>query len=67
MALREIEKLYTVEEFLEIAALPENEDKRLEVEDGVIVEMPASKPINTVTYSPCLKAGASAVNAGCRA
>ena len=43
------EKLYTVEEFWEIARLPENEGKRLELEDGVIVEMGSSSPINTVT------------------
>jgi Uma2 family endonuclease len=48
MVLQE-EKLYTAEEFFEIAALPENEDKRLELEDGVIVEMAASSPVNTVT------------------
>lgn len=47
MLLRE--KLYTAEEFFEIAALPENEDKRLELDDGVIVEMAGSSPINTVT------------------
>ena len=43
------EKSYTVEEFWEVAALPENEDRRLELEDGVIVEMGSSSPINTVT------------------
>lgn len=42
-------KLYTVEEFWEIAHLPENEERRLELEDGVIVEMAVSSPINTVT------------------
>jgi Uma2 family endonuclease len=46
------EKLYTVEEFWEIARLPENEDRRLELEDGVIVEMAASTPLNTVTAMP---------------
>lgn len=46
MVLRE--KLITVGEFREIARLPENEDKRLELEDGVIVEMAASKPINSI-------------------
>jgi Uma2 family endonuclease len=46
MTLRE--RLYTVEEFWEIARLPENEDRRLELEDGVIVEMAGSRPINTV-------------------
>ena len=43
------EKLYTAEEFFEIAALPENDNKRLELDDGMIVEMAESKPINTVT------------------
>lgn len=43
------EKLYTFEEFWEFAQLPENENRRLELEDGVIVEMGASSPINTVT------------------
>ena len=47
MVLRE--KLYTAEEFWEIARLPENEGRRLELEDGVIIEMAGSKPINTVT------------------
>ena len=45
----EREKLYTAEEFWEIAQLPENQDKRLELEDGVIVEMGSSSPANTVT------------------
>jgi Uma2 family endonuclease len=43
------EKLYTFEEFWDVARLPENENRRLELEDGVIVEMGASSPINTVT------------------
>lgn len=43
------EKLYTAEEFFEIAALPENDDKRLELDGGMIVEIAESKPINTVT------------------
>jgi Uma2 family endonuclease len=47
MALRE--KLYTAEEFFEIAGLPENEEKRLELDDGEIVDMAESSPINTVT------------------
>lgn len=42
------EKLYSVEEFWEIARLPENEGRRLELEDGVIVEMASSTPINTI-------------------
>jgi Uma2 family endonuclease len=32
------EKLLSIEEFLEIAMRPENEDRRLELHDGVIVE-----------------------------
>lgn len=47
MALRE--KRLTVEEFREIAALPENDGLRLELEDGLIVEMASSRRINTVT------------------
>lgn len=47
MALRE--KLYTAEEFFEIASLPENEDKRLELDDGAIVDMGSSSQINAVT------------------
>jgi Uma2 family endonuclease len=42
------EKLYTPEEFFEIAALPENEDRRLELDKGVIVEKISSR-LNTVT------------------
>ncbi|MBI1259562.1 MAG: hypothetical protein GC204_19005 [Chloroflexi bacterium] len=34
------EKLYSVEEFWEIAHLPENDEKRLELVEGVIYEMP---------------------------
>lgn len=47
MVLRE--KLYTADEFFEIAALPENEDRRFELEDGMIIEMASSRRINTVT------------------
>jgi Uma2 family endonuclease len=43
------ERLYTAEEFWDIAQLPENQDKRLELEDGVIIEMGASSPANSVT------------------
>lgn len=43
------ERLYTAEEFFEIARLPENEDKRLELDDGVIVEMGSSSRVNTIT------------------
>ena len=42
------EKLYTPEEFFEIAALPENEDRRLELDEGVIVDMTSTR-LNTVT------------------
>ena len=43
------EKLYTADEFWVIAQLPENEDKRLALLDGVIVEVPPSSQKNTVT------------------
>jgi Uma2 family endonuclease len=43
------ERLYTVEEFWEVARQPENEDKRLELEDGVIVEAAPSTPLKSVT------------------
>lgn len=46
MALRE--KLYTFEEFWEIANLPENAERRLELDEGIIVDMGSSSPINTV-------------------
>ncbi len=47
MVLRE--KLYTADEFFEFASLPENDEKRLELDDGEIVEMAESSPVNTVT------------------
>src|SRR6185369_5036422 len=43
------EKLYTFEEFWEIANLPENADRRLEFDEAVIVDMGASTKLNTVT------------------
>ncbi len=46
MVLRE--KLYTVEEFIAFAQRPENEDKRLELDNGVIIEMAPSTPLNTI-------------------
>jgi Uma2 family endonuclease len=42
------EKLITAEEFWEVARLPENTDKRLELVDGAIHEMPPSSKLNTV-------------------
>lgn len=39
----------SAEAFFQIAALPENADRRLELEDGGIVEVAASTPINSVT------------------
>jgi hypothetical protein len=33
------EKLYTAEEFYQFAELPENSERRLEREDGIIVEI----------------------------
>lgn len=42
------EKLYTVDEFWELSQQPEYEDQRLELIEGVMYEMPPSRPINTV-------------------
>jgi Uma2 family endonuclease len=42
------EKLITAEEFWEIAQLPENADKRLELIDGAIHDMPPSSKLNTI-------------------
>lgn len=42
------ERLYTIDEFLEIARQPENELKRLELDEGVIVEMPPSRKKNSI-------------------
>ncbi|MEM6529918.1 MAG: Uma2 family endonuclease, partial [Chloroflexota bacterium] len=38
---------YTVADYLEIVALPENENKRLELIDGIIEEMAPSRKKNT--------------------
>lgn len=46
MLLRE--KLYTADEFWEYAEQPENLDRRLELAEGVIVDVSPSKPLNTV-------------------
>jgi Uma2 family endonuclease len=45
------ERLYTAEEFWEIAQQPENREKRLELIDGVIVEMASSSQKNAVVAS----------------
>jgi Uma2 family endonuclease len=42
------ERLYTAKEFWEIARLPENEDKRLALIDGEIIEMASSSQKNAV-------------------
>jgi Uma2 family endonuclease len=49
MVAREQEKLYTAEEFWKIARLPENEGKRLELDEGEIVEFELSSPLNSIT------------------
>lgn len=46
MVLRE--RTYTSEEFLAYARLPQNAQRRLELVEGVIVEMPPSKPLNSI-------------------
>lgn len=42
------EKLYTVAEYWEVTRQPENEGKRLELVEGVIIEMPPSSRLNTI-------------------
>jgi Uma2 family endonuclease len=42
------QQTYTVEEFWEVAQLPENVDKRLELREGAIYEMPSSSPLNAI-------------------
>lgn len=42
------ERRYTAEEFWEIVSLPENEERRLELEDGVIIDMGEVSPVNTI-------------------
>lgn len=46
MTLRE--KLYSFDEFWEIVNLPENADRRFELDEGVIVEVGPSSAINSV-------------------
>lgn len=43
------ERLIEADDYFEIAALPENDEKRLELEEGMIIEMAGSRPINTIT------------------
>ena len=42
------EKRFTVEAFREYTQLPENEGRKLELEDGLVIEMASSSPINTI-------------------
>ncbi|MDZ4763280.1 MAG: Uma2 family endonuclease [Chloroflexota bacterium] len=49
MAIVERERLITADEFFEIIRLPENENRRLELEDGEIVDVAGSTPLDTVT------------------
>lgn len=48
-AVSEKKRLYTAEEFFEIAAQLENEGKRLELDNGEIVEMAGSSSLNSMT------------------
>jgi hypothetical protein len=43
------QRLYTIDEFWEMARLPENQDKRLEWENGVVIDTGSSSRLNTVT------------------
>jgi Uma2 family endonuclease len=49
MAVRE--RLYTADQFFEIAQHPDNLSRRLELEDGAIIEMTSSTRLNAVTAS----------------
>jgi Uma2 family endonuclease len=49
MVVRTLTPLYSAEEFFALAALPENAERRLELEDGVILEMGSSSPLNSAT------------------
>lgn len=42
------EKLLTIDEYWEISQLPENENRRLELEEGVMCEMAPSSKLNTI-------------------
>lgn len=42
------EKLYTVQEFLAYVREDADTERRLELEHGVVIEMPPSRPINTI-------------------
>lgn len=48
MVIAEQEKHITVEQFWEFVALPENQGRRFELDEGVIIEMPPSRPINSI-------------------
>lgn len=48
MVIADVEKRVTVEEFWEFVELPENQGRRYELDEGVIVEMPPSRPINSI-------------------
>lgn len=43
------EKLYTAEEFFELIQEPEYAERRLELENGIIVEVAGSSPVNSGT------------------
>lgn len=49
MVLRAPAPIITADEFFALASRPENEERRLELEDGVIVEMGSSSPLNSAT------------------
>lgn len=45
----EQQRMMTAEEFREIASLPESEDKRLELDNGEIIEVAESRLLNSIT------------------
>jgi Uma2 family endonuclease len=49
MVLRASPQLLTADEFFALAARPENDERRLELENGVVQEMAPSSPLNSAT------------------
>jgi Uma2 family endonuclease len=49
MVVAEAEALMTVEDFWEFVALPENQDQRFELDNGLLIEISPSRPFNSIT------------------
>lgn len=48
MAMAIQQPLMTADDFFEWVNLPENDNRRFELDDGMMIEMPPSSPLNTV-------------------